>query len=1067
MNKIYSLLAQDGKLKKIYEEYKKDISVGKYFEPTEHKIEGLHHLHFIMQELRRREGEYCFIRGNPNNTRLFGANSWRRVKYEKDSCFTIDEPKNWVMLDIDELEMREDERPTFEDARKRVIEEFDFIDKEDGMIITWSSSFMLSRKGEKPKRIWKMHIFIWFEEQISCQDLYDRLGNYPLIDRATVISNQVNLFEDPIIDFNYWDCELTERTHYFEGKSSKLPLFSRASPDINERQSTTIPLSKGIDSYSYENGLYQATQATDGRYRATFKFFVYVVNTNKNQDEAIRRVWKGENTSERFKTREDLEKKMEEARRFVLKNYLPTLNIGRHKLINLNTDNVSEKIEGINGVMLVKSPQATYKTQTLKKIPKNESLLVITHRQSLARDIANELGAFCYQDAKCDEELISQKRIVITHHSLIKLINKTKDEILDGIEFENVIIDESEQLIEDVMTTQLLEKLNQTNQQVFRYVGQFVQRAKNVYVADADLSDLTRLFLEIWRTDDEKFNIYENDYRLGGKTVYGFANPNIILDKVYDDLRNKKKVFITCERKKACEETFNNIKKKFPNANIIWITGDEDRKEKYKELFQDANKELPLLFNGTSRMNKGEFIGKKLDVLIVNSVMDTGFSIGKKEDMENRFHSVYGLFDNPRLLYTGSMMRQALRRVRNADRYYVYINNAKNYIRNIDEILANVYGEEISSNATYENLLTKIYKKKQISKHNRKLNFIAHLEDCGWRYQEQDDVANFQEYWKEQQKIRKQDEEKLLNAKEMTALEYVQKMNNHHFGDELAKKKFQIQQSFDSKINRRLIKRFKNGTIEETRKILDRFEKDAKAIAKEYGKDDVFIVETLKNIFRHFGIDASKMKKASSNEIILWSFQIDNKLMDYLFGDNRNAETLTFLLNEKYNLSLSATNFNGQENDKLKFFVKIAKAFDFDCKLQDKNLSAKNERRERVSFSVLKKHMKASVKKRKDSELIERFGGSDFRILKDKYIENLKASISQRKNIRRLEEEFLKDQESHIIFRGFEKPLYTRFLSNFIRNYSNDIPSIQPITKKTDQKTQTTAKAIREIENEI
>ena len=59
MNKIYSLLAQDGKLKKIYEEYKKDISVGKYFEPTEHKIEGLHHLHFILNELRRRKEDYC------------------------------------------------------------------------------------------------------------------------------------------------------------------------------------------------------------------------------------------------------------------------------------------------------------------------------------------------------------------------------------------------------------------------------------------------------------------------------------------------------------------------------------------------------------------------------------------------------------------------------------------------------------------------------------------------------------------------------------------------------------------------------------------------------------------------------------------------------------------------------------------------------------------------------------------------------------------------------------------------------------------------------------------------
>ena len=85
----------------------------------------------------------------------------------------------------------------------------------------------------------------------------------------------------------------------------------------------------------------------------------------------------------------------------------------------------------------------------------------------------------------------------------------------------------------------------------------------------------------MWRECDEKFNSDENDYRLGGKTVYGLANPNLVIDKIYDDLRNKKRVFITCERKKACEETCNNIKKKFPNANIIWITGDEERKQRY------------------------------------------------------------------------------------------------------------------------------------------------------------------------------------------------------------------------------------------------------------------------------------------------------------------------------------------------------------------------------------------------------------------------------------------------------------------------------------------------------
>ena len=233
--------------------------------------------------------------------------------------------------------------------------------------------------------------------------------------------------------------------------------------------------------------------------------------------------------------------------------------------------------------------------------------------------------------------------------------------------------------------------------------------------------------------------------------------------------------------------------------------------------------------------------------------------------------------------------------------------------------------------------------------------------------------------------------------------------------------------------------------------------KDANWIAKEYGRDDVFIVETLKRVFSQFGLDATRMLNTSANEIILWSYQIDDDIMNFLFAD-RNAETLTNLLNEKYNLSLSATNFNGQENDKLKFFEKVAKAFDFDCKLQDKNLSAERERREKVSFSVLKKHMKASVKKRKDEELIKRFGGSDFRIFKDKYIENLKSSISEGKNIRRLEIEFLKDQESHIIFRGFEIPRYTRFLSNFIRNYENDIPNIEVSANISDDFAQPTAK---------
>ena len=1080
MNKIYSLLAQDGKLKKIYEEYKKDISVGKYFEPTEHKIEGLHHLHFILNELRRRKEDYCFIRGNPNSTRLFGTNSWRRVKHEQEGCFTVDEPKNWAMFDIDDLKMRDDEDHNFETLRKRLAEEIDFIEEDTEMIIDFSSSAQLSRKGEKHERLWKAHIYVWFEEKITCNDLHARLGNYEgLIDRATAISQQIHFFEEPIIDKTYWNCDITERTRYFEGKNCKLPSLSRLAPLCSLASETTLRGDVQFDSSQHEKALFRATQGIEGRYLATWQYFCYVVNTNRNRDYAIKKVWEGTNRWQGFKTKEDVEKKMQEAWNYCTKKYLPNLNIGRHKLIELQTDNITKQIyEIVRGVMMIKSPQSTYKTQLLKRIPKNASVLFITHRISLSQDICNQLQLFNYLDASCQEELLEKHRLGITHHSLHRLMNTNKGygmaHILDGISFDYVILDESEQFLSDIMFNDLFNDKPFDNHDVFNYVGQFVQRAKTVYVADADLSDLSKLFLEIWRTDDEKFNIYQNDYRLGGKTVYGMQSQDALLEKVYDDLRNKKRIYITCERKDAPKEQYDNIKKKFPNANIIWINGDTP-KSKYRKLFDNPNKELPLLFNGQSKINKGEFVGKKLDVVIVNSVMSTGFSIGRKDDMDNRFHSVYGIFDNSHMIYTGSDMRQALRRVRNADRYYAFISKQRMYVRNIDEILDKVYGEHISE-MTFQGLKKTKTRQKAISKFNRKLNFIAHLEDCGWNYKESDDIANFREYYKRMQEVKKEKELELINARKLSDKDFYDVLHSSHLDDELAKKKYLIEKSFDSPITNKTIKRYRNGDIEKLHQVRDKLKEDIKDIAKREGSEDVFLVESLRRLFSYFGLDFEKMNE-SAKEINLWAYQIDDEVMKWLF-DKGNANAISFLLGEKYGLSLSATNYKGLDEDKLRFFVKIAKFFDFDCKLQDKNLSAEEEGRGRVTFAVLKKHMKAFIKKAKKEstrtkrdlspqtkELIKRFGGEDFSANVEEYIENLKVAISENKNPRKLEIEFLKDHESYIVFRSYIKPQYTRFLSKFISRYINDIDCFEPTTNFYHEKTQPPIEDIEDFEN--
>ena len=205
--------------------------------------------------------------------------------------------------------------------------------------------------------------------------------------------------------------------------------------------------------------------------------------------------------------------------------------------------------------------------------------------------------------------------------------------------------------------------------------------------------------------------------------------------------------------------------------------------------------------------------------------------------------------------------------------------------------------------------------------------------------------------------------------------------------------------------------------------------------------------------------------------VYLWSYQINDNLMKWLF-EERNAEALNFHLNAKYGLSLPATNYEGRDEDKLRFFIKIAKFLDFDCAYKDKNYVAEDEKRQKVKYSVLKKHAKAwhrqAKKKRElneeDLNLLTRFGGDTFPALKDEYVEKLKSAINSKQKPRELEIHFLRDQESHIEFRNFQTPQYTRFLTQFIRAYLNDIDLIDTNSKIMNEKSYSSdSEQIRDI----
>jgi hypothetical protein len=385
-----------------------------------------------------------------------------------------------------------------------------------------------------------------------------------------------------------------------------------------------------------------------------------------------------------------------------------------------------------------------------------------------------------------------------------------------------------------------------------------------------------------------------------------------------------------------------------------------------------------------------------------------------------------------------------------------------------------VHGEEMHE-TNYQSLKKMKAKQRTISQFNRKLNFIAHLEDCGWRYQESDDVANVKEYFQQMQIVRKEKEQELIQAKSLTDKEFFDVLHSSDFGDELAKKKYLIVKSFDAPITAKLIKRYANGDIEKKYQIRDDLAQNIESLCKREGADDIFLRKSLRRMFSYFGIDFERMNDPHKT-IYLWAYQINDEVMTWLF-DERNAEALNFHLNAKYGLSLSATNYEGRDEDKLRFFVKIAKFLDFDCAYKDKNNVAEDEKRQKCKYSVLKNHAKAWHRQTKKNatkgkrklyenelNLLARFGGETFSATKDEYIQKLKSAINSKQKLRELEISFLKDQESHIEFRNFQTPQYTRFLTQFIRAYLNDIDLIDTNSKIMNEKSHSSdSEQIRDI----
>jgi len=296
-------------------------------------------------------------------------------------------------------------------------------------------------------------------------------------------------------------------------------------------------------------------------------------------------------------------------------------------------------------LIFVKSDKGTGKTQWLrsylKTIPKYRSVLVLTHRRSLARTLSNALDMPCYLD-----EPDLHWRYTLSLDSLEKA-NKVEG-------YDVIIIDESEQVFRHLVG----DTTEKRREAIFNTLIKLLHFAKQVVCCDADMtSELTGHLMSKLRsnfTQDRILSIV-NEWKTD-RQINVFENKYHALAKLICDIDEGKRIYIPVGERDLANEIealLRFVRFKGDPVKVLLLTSDTSSEDAAQAFFSDPNAE-----------------SQKYDVLIATSTLSTGVSIDAEW-----FDAVYGLFDGS--VYTYQDCDQAISRVRNCSSVNVWIHPGK------------------------------------------------------------------------------------------------------------------------------------------------------------------------------------------------------------------------------------------------------------------------------------------------------------------------------------------------------------------------------------------------------
>jgi len=220
-----------------------------------------------------------------------------------------------------------------------------------------------------------------------------------------------------------------------------------------------------------------------------------------------------------------------------------------------------EDLASAHRLVMVKSGLGSGKTEALSHRVTEGSLVVPTHRHSLARNLGARLGATYFKDID-DPQAV--QRVTITVNSLLNLGSPPPA-------VDNVVLDDVEQIMQHLLSR----SFQGDPRRVYQHLKALMRKAGRVTCMDANLSQTTvEWFARLMGLPVSEVEVIENTWHESALRAEVFWKPAVWTTLVHQDVAVGLNLMVNTNNKAEAEDLAAVLQRMYPSLKLLLVTRD-------------------------------------------------------------------------------------------------------------------------------------------------------------------------------------------------------------------------------------------------------------------------------------------------------------------------------------------------------------------------------------------------------------------------------------------------------------------------------------------------------------